>query len=492
MSLAVILKHKEDLFPKKRFILTENPIKTQIYSEKTKKYEVIYLKIENDRPVWSRDGKRYLKGFTSSNFEINRVEYSKINRQTLSETQKVSGSAAYQYLMIHKKSDYVLSTKIVKKLKNPKKVDYSKLFGKNFDPKIHKVMSNPILNLKGAKSEKDPLDDNLKEIVENKNFQKICAGIVAVWFISMAYTALTNYFKQPEPTLVQLENKELILKKREAIKKLLTVSPSETKVVKVEKPKSEKVAKPKKKIKKTPKPQKVASGSTKFKSNKKARVKKGKANVSKNRKSIKPSPKPSLQDSLFSRSLKKGSIGKASNTAKNTLRGSKRGSKSGKGYGSSSNVSGGFAKGTGTSLAASASSRGGSGRGKGSGAGSSGVGSAGLNLNLNGTGSDITGGLTREQINKVVRRNKRDITRCYETREQFNPGMEGQVSVNFTINASGQVIASAVKNSSINDKPLNNCLSRKIATWRFDKPTNGVNVKVTYPFNFKSTNIGAL
>lgn len=496
MSLAVILKHKEHLFPPKRLVLSQKALKTQVYNEQTKKFEDIYLKTNEGRPLWSKDDKKYLKTFKNSPFVIQAVEYSKIEYQTLSETQKqASKSQAYQYLMIHKKSGYVLSTKIVKKLKDPKKVSHSKLFGKSFDPKMHKVMSNPVIDLKRPLSEKDPLDDNLKEIFQNKSFQKICVGIIALWFISLAYTTLTKYFEKPEPTLVQLENKELILKKREAIKKLLIVSPSEKKVVKLAKPKpkSEKVNKPKSKtIKPKNKTQKVASGSTKIKSEKKTKVKKGKSNVTANRKSLKPSPKPSLTDSLFSRSLKKGRIGKAAETAKNTSRGSKKGSQSGKGFGSSSKVSGGFAKGSGKSLAASANSRGGSGRGQGSGAGSSGVGSAGLNLNLNGTGSDISGGLTREQINKVVRRNKRDITRCYETREPFNPGMEGQVSVNFIINGSGRVVASAIKNSSINDKPLNNCLNRKIATWKFDKPTNGVNVKVTYPFNFKSTNIGAL
>ena len=66
------------------------------------------------------------------------------------------------------------------------------------------------------------------------------------------------------------------------------------------------------------------------------------------------------------------------------------------------------------------------------------------------------------------------------------PDLEGKLLVDFNISPRGRVDTSAVKQSTLADARLDDCILRRLAKWQFPKPKGGVNVAVTYPFIFKS------
>jgi TonB family protein len=91
--------------------------------------------------------------------------------------------------------------------------------------------------------------------------------------------------------------------------------------------------------------------------------------------------------------------------------------------------------------------------------------------------------LDKEMIRRVVRQHRREIAYCYETSLQSNRHLEGSVTVNFSIAASGQVIAATVEKSSLNSARVESCMTGKIRHWNF--PPHGMALaKVRYPFRF--------
>lgn len=100
--------------------------------------------------------------------------------------------------------------------------------------------------------------------------------------------------------------------------------------------------------------------------------------------------------------------------------------------------------------------------------------------------SEITGGgLTRDQVEAVIRRHLGQIRYCYEKSLQQSPTLRGRVSVGFTIQSRGLVQRADVRSSTLNSTELEGCVLNQIKKFRFPKPVAGVQVKVEYPFHFK-------
>lgn len=132
-------------------------------------------------------------------------------------------------------------------------------------------------------------------------------------------------------------------------------------------------------------------------------------------------------------------------------------------------------------------------RGRGTGNGRYGSGTGGL-----GKGGDrtvgiaqgnpiIMGSLDKEIIRRVVKSHMSQIKYCYETELTKNPGLSGKVTMKWVISGSGSVQSSSVADSSLKNKSVENCISRKIRTWKFPKPKGGGIVVVNYPFVLKSS-----
>lgn len=96
------------------------------------------------------------------------------------------------------------------------------------------------------------------------------------------------------------------------------------------------------------------------------------------------------------------------------------------------------------------------------------------------------GGLSRDIIQRVVRSHRRELKYCYEQQLQMNPELAGRVSVDFTIAATGDVLAARVTDSSLDNPVVEQCVTRRIRRWTFPAPKQGQLVEVSYPFNFNS------
>jgi outer membrane biosynthesis protein TonB len=100
--------------------------------------------------------------------------------------------------------------------------------------------------------------------------------------------------------------------------------------------------------------------------------------------------------------------------------------------------------------------------------------------------ADASGGLTPEQVRKVVERNRSAVQWCFEKELQKNPKLSGKVVVFWQIEPSGSVSTSRIKSSSIGSPDVEDCLSRQVRKWTFPSASNGQITKVFFPFIFSS------
>jgi hypothetical protein len=100
----------------------------------------------------------------------------------------------------------------------------------------------------------------------------------------------------------------------------------------------------------------------------------------------------------------------------------------------------------------------------------------------------VLGSLDKEIIRRVVRENQAQIKYCYEKELTTTPGLFGKITMKWVITGTGTVSQAKVEQSDMKSKAVEDCIARKIQTWRFPKPKGGGIVIVTYPFVFKQTN----
>jgi metallo-beta-lactamase class B len=94
-----------------------------------------------------------------------------------------------------------------------------------------------------------------------------------------------------------------------------------------------------------------------------------------------------------------------------------------------------------------------------------------------------TGSLDKEVIRSVIRSHVNEVKTCYELELTNMPDLFGRVWVEFTIAASGEVVASKVlPTSTTRHAPVETCTAASVRRWRFPKPIGGGVVIVTYPF----------
>jgi pSer/pThr/pTyr-binding forkhead associated (FHA) protein/outer membrane biosynthesis protein TonB len=150
--------------------------------------------------------------------------------------------------------------------------------------------------------------------------------------------------------------------------------------------------------------------------------------------------------------------------------------------GASNNFGGGFG-GTGSG-AGGAGGLGGAGLGSGFGKGDGKGGSGRANVEVPPGDPVVSGGLTNQEVQAVIRANLNQIRHCYETLLQRSPNANGKIKVNFTISASGSVSATSINSDTIGDTNMAGCVTGKIVRWKFPTPRGGQQVQVTYPFVF--------
>jgi TonB family protein len=96
--------------------------------------------------------------------------------------------------------------------------------------------------------------------------------------------------------------------------------------------------------------------------------------------------------------------------------------------------------------------------------------------------SNLTGSLDKEIIRRIIRRHINEVKHCYEEELTSRPVLGGRILVRFTIGPSGQVTASELESSTMDNPSVEACTVAALRRWEFPKPLGGGNVVVTYPF----------
>jgi hypothetical protein len=100
-----------------------------------------------------------------------------------------------------------------------------------------------------------------------------------------------------------------------------------------------------------------------------------------------------------------------------------------------------------------------------------------------GTASGEFGGLTKEEIDRVVRSRQGLIKSCYQRELDHTAGLGGKLVVSFTIAATGEVTRSKVDagKSTLHNGAVEDCVTRQIGKLKFPAKGGGF---VNYPFIF--------
>lgn len=100
--------------------------------------------------------------------------------------------------------------------------------------------------------------------------------------------------------------------------------------------------------------------------------------------------------------------------------------------------------------------------------------------------ASVRGSLSPEIIGRIIRRHINELMYCYQIGLAKEAGLSGRVSVQITIAATGEVVASAVQSSTMNNIRMENCVVQVIRHWEFPIPSDRRTVSVTYPFDFST------
>jgi hypothetical protein len=94
-----------------------------------------------------------------------------------------------------------------------------------------------------------------------------------------------------------------------------------------------------------------------------------------------------------------------------------------------------------------------------------------------------SGGLSAEQVRRVVMAHTGALRACYESEAQRNPQLRGGVTVAWQIDATGAVTSASLAGTTLNNQRVEGCVTRQVKAWHFpvsDAPTTVAG----YPFRF--------
>jgi len=98
-----------------------------------------------------------------------------------------------------------------------------------------------------------------------------------------------------------------------------------------------------------------------------------------------------------------------------------------------------------------------------------------------------TGTLDQNKISETVKRRMGAVKSCYEKELKRNSQLQGKIAMQFTIEESGRVGDVVVKQDTMGDPAVGECIKAAISRWRFDSPEGG-SITVGYPFIFSPSN----
>jgi hypothetical protein len=100
--------------------------------------------------------------------------------------------------------------------------------------------------------------------------------------------------------------------------------------------------------------------------------------------------------------------------------------------------------------------------------------------------ADAEGGLSREQVDRVVRAHRAAISYCYEKELQRQPSLSGKVDIFWVIRANGTVDRTKIASSTVGSTAVEGCIERQVKNWQFPR-SDGETIVRKYPFFFKGS-----
>ena len=95
---------------------------------------------------------------------------------------------------------------------------------------------------------------------------------------------------------------------------------------------------------------------------------------------------------------------------------------------------------------------------------------------------EVQGCLSKSIIRRIVRRHLNEVKYCYTRELQMKRDLYGRLVVKFTIASTGQVVASTIQQSTLNNGNVETCVAKAVRRWLFPKPEACGLVVVSYPF----------
>ena len=97
---------------------------------------------------------------------------------------------------------------------------------------------------------------------------------------------------------------------------------------------------------------------------------------------------------------------------------------------------------------------------------------------------EVSGSIDKRIIQKIVRQHFGELRACYEREVAKIKGLTGNVTVVWIIAGNGSVTKALVKETTMKNKNVENCITSSIMHWRFPAPKGGSMAQVEYPFDF--------
>ncbi len=100
----------------------------------------------------------------------------------------------------------------------------------------------------------------------------------------------------------------------------------------------------------------------------------------------------------------------------------------------------------------------------------------------------VKGCLSKSIIRRIVRRHLNQVKYCYTRELQTKRDLYGRIVVKFSIASTGQVVASSIQKSTLNNVAVEACVAQAVRRWLFPKPEGCGLVVVSYPFILTTPN----
>lgn len=100
---------------------------------------------------------------------------------------------------------------------------------------------------------------------------------------------------------------------------------------------------------------------------------------------------------------------------------------------------------------------------------------------------EVRDGLTREEIERVVRAHQNEIRACYEKAliRGGNMNLSGRLKISWFVNRQGRAVSLKKLSGFGAQAGLYDCVSRRISSWNFPRPRGGLGAQVSWPFVFR-------